>query len=363
MIGRRASARSRHGDNSASDEFFAYLHREYRYYKAVLGDPRTPSVGKWLIAGGVGYLMLPLDFVPDFIPFIGKLDDLLLVPALIGLGMTLVPDFVKQQNRERTRRLRLLNADGSVGPPLLDTQALPGPFGVAIHFCHRNVARLGKIAFPLLDLTLQYGLLSVTRHTADVISGDHQISGSQNPPPVTPYTAQTQLNVNFRPMPRIIGMLANRSVKHGVRFINTEAAYDAMPNKLKRPLEGIRLRWRPHANLRVDAVLPGKKQGDKAFTGAHVVSGAQFINLMLSGSSEAIVSKTETSYRLLDDVRNHVLRDAYCCARELTDGDLIAWDPRRVFFDDPEVEGVEPQFIYPIDVNQTYCVRKVSRFY
>jgi uncharacterized membrane protein YkvA (DUF1232 family) len=54
-------------------------------------DPRTPLAAK-LGAGAVAaYALSPIDLIPDFIPVLGYLDDLLLVPAGIWLAIRLVP--------------------------------------------------------------------------------------------------------------------------------------------------------------------------------------------------------------------------------------------------------------------------------
>jgi len=54
-------------------------------------DPRTPLAAK-LVAGAVAaYALSPIDLIPDFIPVLGYLDDLLLVPAGIWLAVRLIP--------------------------------------------------------------------------------------------------------------------------------------------------------------------------------------------------------------------------------------------------------------------------------
>ena len=54
-------------------------------------DPRTPLAAK-LVAGAVAaYALSPIDLIPDFIPVLGYLDDLLLLPAGIWLAVRLVP--------------------------------------------------------------------------------------------------------------------------------------------------------------------------------------------------------------------------------------------------------------------------------
>jgi uncharacterized membrane protein YkvA (DUF1232 family) len=54
-----------------------------RLIGGLLADARVPTTDKLLVAGAVGYVLLPMDFVPDFIPFVGEIDDVfLLVLAL-----------------------------------------------------------------------------------------------------------------------------------------------------------------------------------------------------------------------------------------------------------------------------------------
>ena len=62
-------------------------------------DPRTPWYAKTLAAGVVGYALSPIDLIPDFIPVLGYLDDLILVPAGIWLVIRLVPPAVMDENR------------------------------------------------------------------------------------------------------------------------------------------------------------------------------------------------------------------------------------------------------------------------
>lgn len=54
-------------------------------------QPETPLLAKAVCALAVGYAFSPIDLIPDFIPILGYLDDILLVPALIWLAMRLLP--------------------------------------------------------------------------------------------------------------------------------------------------------------------------------------------------------------------------------------------------------------------------------
>ena len=54
-------------------------------------DPRTPTAAKLLAACVAAYALSPIDLIPDFIPVLGLLDDLVLVPAGIWLALRLIP--------------------------------------------------------------------------------------------------------------------------------------------------------------------------------------------------------------------------------------------------------------------------------
>ena len=54
-------------------------------------DPRTPIAAKLLSGCVAAYALSPIDLIPDFIPVLGLLDDLLLVPAGIWLALRMIP--------------------------------------------------------------------------------------------------------------------------------------------------------------------------------------------------------------------------------------------------------------------------------
>jgi uncharacterized membrane protein YkvA (DUF1232 family) len=61
--------------------------------------PRTPFIAKALAATVVVYAFSPIDLIPDFIPVLGYLDDLILVPIGIWIVLKLVPDDVMNECR------------------------------------------------------------------------------------------------------------------------------------------------------------------------------------------------------------------------------------------------------------------------
>ena len=65
-------------------------------------DPRVPWYAKAFAALVVGYAFSPIDLIPDFIPILGYLDDLILVPAGIALAMRMIPHEVMEEARVRS---------------------------------------------------------------------------------------------------------------------------------------------------------------------------------------------------------------------------------------------------------------------
>ena len=67
----------------------------------VARDPRTPWFAKLLAGAVVAYALSPIDLIPDFIPVLGYLDDLILLPLGIWCAVRLVPAEVLDDARER----------------------------------------------------------------------------------------------------------------------------------------------------------------------------------------------------------------------------------------------------------------------
>lgn len=66
-------------------------------------DPRTPWLARVVAACVVAYAFSPLDLIPDVVPVLGYLDDLILIPAGIALAIRLIPAGVLAECRERAR--------------------------------------------------------------------------------------------------------------------------------------------------------------------------------------------------------------------------------------------------------------------
>lgn len=64
-------------------------------------DSRTPLVAKLLAAGVAAYAFSPIDLIPDFIPVLGLLDDVIIVPLGVWLAMKMIPAPLMQKYREK----------------------------------------------------------------------------------------------------------------------------------------------------------------------------------------------------------------------------------------------------------------------
>lgn len=77
------------------------LKREtYALYLAAR-HPHTPWYAKLFVAGVVAYAFSPIDLIPDFIPVLGYLDDLILIPLGVVIAIKLVPSGVLEECRAR----------------------------------------------------------------------------------------------------------------------------------------------------------------------------------------------------------------------------------------------------------------------
>ena len=64
-------------------------------------DPRTPLYVRVLAAGMAAYVLSPIDLIPDFVPVLGLVDELILVPAGVAVVVRLLPDEVVTDARIR----------------------------------------------------------------------------------------------------------------------------------------------------------------------------------------------------------------------------------------------------------------------
>ena len=75
--------------------------REVRTYQRILRHPRTPTLSKLLLGAALAYALSPIDIIPDWVPVLGYLDDMLIVPGLVGLALGMVPPDVVEECRPK----------------------------------------------------------------------------------------------------------------------------------------------------------------------------------------------------------------------------------------------------------------------
>jgi uncharacterized membrane protein YkvA (DUF1232 family) len=74
--------------------------KEVEFYKRVYKHPRTPRLSKLFLGVAIAYATSPIDLIPDFIPVIGYLDDLLIVPLFIWIVVRFIPKSVIAECKE-----------------------------------------------------------------------------------------------------------------------------------------------------------------------------------------------------------------------------------------------------------------------
>ena len=85
------------------------LRYQINFYRALSNDERVPWSSKILIGAAIFYFLLPFDLIPDFIPVIGHLDDLVIIPLLIYVALKFIPVEVIEEARGESKNV-------SIGP-------------------------------------------------------------------------------------------------------------------------------------------------------------------------------------------------------------------------------------------------------
>jgi uncharacterized membrane protein YkvA (DUF1232 family) len=82
-------------------------------------DSRTPWYAKVVAFITIAYALSPIDLIPDFIPVLGYLDDLLIVPAGIALAIRLIPAGVLEEAREAVATKGVERSVGYIGAGII----------------------------------------------------------------------------------------------------------------------------------------------------------------------------------------------------------------------------------------------------
>lgn len=80
-------------------EVASKLKAEFDFYRRLQQHPQTPLLAKALLWLAIGYLLLPFDLIPDFLPVVGQLDDVVIIPLLLYCAVKLTPEAVLSECR------------------------------------------------------------------------------------------------------------------------------------------------------------------------------------------------------------------------------------------------------------------------
>ncbi|MBI9102485.1 MAG: DUF1232 domain-containing protein [Spirochaetales bacterium] len=78
-----------------------FLKKEITTLYYAYKNPGTGPLPRIIIILTLGYALSPIDLIPDFIPVLGYLDDLIILPALIALSIKLIPQGIIEESRKR----------------------------------------------------------------------------------------------------------------------------------------------------------------------------------------------------------------------------------------------------------------------
>jgi uncharacterized membrane protein YkvA (DUF1232 family) len=134
QAGKAESGRASKGLMSRVKTWARALRRDAYAIFLASRDPRVPWAVKLLALAVAGYALSPIDLIPDFIPVLGYLDDLIIVPLGIWLVIELIPEDVMRECRAI--------ADAATERPISRTAAI-----VIIALWISGAAVLGWIAF------------------------------------------------------------------------------------------------------------------------------------------------------------------------------------------------------------------------
>ena len=106
--------------------------------------PECPAYVKVLIGLIVLYALSPIDLIPDFIPVLGYLDEMILLPILIGLALKLIPEHVIELAKQELNHQQSLGKEKSPKPKLW----LGGLLVICIWIL--GITWLGHLLVPML---------------------------------------------------------------------------------------------------------------------------------------------------------------------------------------------------------------------
>ena len=83
------------------------LHDEVYILYLSFRDRRTPWYARVFIVAVVAYALSPIDLIPDFIPVLGYVDDLIIVPAGVYLALKMIPAEIREELRQKAKNSKI----------------------------------------------------------------------------------------------------------------------------------------------------------------------------------------------------------------------------------------------------------------
>lgn len=82
-------------------ELKANFKKYIKFFKLLSRDKRIPWISKAILGLTLVYFFSPIDIIPDFIPVLGQLDDLIIVPGLAFLALRFIPKEIYDENHKK----------------------------------------------------------------------------------------------------------------------------------------------------------------------------------------------------------------------------------------------------------------------
>lgn len=89
-------------------------------------DPRTPVAVRYLVYGGIAFTLIPDDWLPDWFPGLGLVDEAAVLPGVVAVSMMLIPQEVKEDHDAEAEKA--IERDKKAGPSHAPT---PKTVGIA----------------------------------------------------------------------------------------------------------------------------------------------------------------------------------------------------------------------------------------
>ncbi len=80
------------------------IKREVKIYQLVIKDRETPKIAKVFLGFAIAYTVCPIDIIPDFIPVIGYLDDILILALLFSIAFRFIPPHIIEKHRKELEK-------------------------------------------------------------------------------------------------------------------------------------------------------------------------------------------------------------------------------------------------------------------